>query len=77
MFYPSSNPLMTPKMVSSWLFLHFLARSSTVFDGVWRGFVPKFVPLFEGPVSVPMTLHVMNPSIVDIWGLGKLYSLPS
>src|ERR1700728_406282 len=32
----TSNPLISPESLCSWLFLHFLARRSTVFDGVWR-----------------------------------------
>jgi Phage integrase family len=30
------NPLISAETLCSWLFLHFLARRSTVFDGVWR-----------------------------------------
>ena len=43
----TSNPLITPETLCSWLFLHFLARCTTVFHGVWQGFVPKVVPNFR------------------------------
>jgi len=42
----TSNPLLNPETLSSWLFLHFHASSITVFEGVWQGFVPKVVPRF-------------------------------
>src|SRR5271169_316141 len=34
------NPLITPETLCSWLFLHFLACSSTVLGGIWRVLFP-------------------------------------
>src|SRR5215471_7047285 len=40
------NPLLTPEMLCSWFFMHFLASCITVLHGVRKGFVPKVVPNF-------------------------------
>ena len=48
----TSNPLLNPETLSSWLFLHFHASCITVFEGVWQGFVPKVVPRFLKSPSV-------------------------
>ncbi len=42
----TSNPLVTPEMLCSWFFMHFLVSCITVFYGVRQGFVPKLGPNF-------------------------------
>ena len=43
----TSNPLLDQKMLSSWLFKHFLVSYITVYGGVRQGSVPKLVPTFR------------------------------
>src|SRR5439155_24197153 len=52
----TSNPLLNPETLCSWLFLHFHASCITVSHGVWRGFVPKLVPRFRNLSKCRMIL---------------------
>src|SRR5437016_4565839 len=52
----TSNPLLSPETLCSWLFLHFHASCITVSHGVWQGFVPKLVPRFRNLSKCRMIL---------------------
>jgi hypothetical protein len=63
------NPLMTPELLCSWLFKHFLASSITVYWGLRQGSVPRLVPslLDEGHYHCSRLFGLMSsPTILFV-----------
>ncbi|HZV90122.1 MAG TPA: hypothetical protein VFF95_21400 [Candidatus Binatus sp.] len=59
----TSNPLLYPEMLCSWLFKHFFASYITVLHGVRQGFVLKPVPRFSS--ATRSFSQVMSQGSID------------
>jgi hypothetical protein len=75
----TSNPLLTPEMLCSWFFMHFLASCVTVIYGVRQGFVPQVVPNLGVPINVesdrtPFPPAAKNTAATATWTKKTRYS---